>query len=148
MNAKLLEARRKLPTLRIGTVAARVALSTSTLRQYERLGLVLPFKESGGQRLFSITDVEWLKRLKAHFAETSTGPSCLSRLMRSMPAREIRWVKTGTSCPVPETGQICWQAASSDRQLCRSCPAYTEKTSMLSFDIHFRVQLRSPKGPF
>lgn len=128
------------PNLRIGQAARKLGVSTSLLRRYEILGLILPFKEGGGQRLFSVTDVEWLQSLKAYFATTGTGPSCLSRVMRSLPMREIRAREAGVACPLPPSVGICWQALPGARRVCRACPAYAEKSKVLTFDRHFRIE--------
>lgn len=46
-----------LPAYSIGTVAADTGLSTSTIRSWERLGLVNPRRTEGGHRRFSRNDV-------------------------------------------------------------------------------------------
>ncbi|MCI1283471.1 MAG: MerR family transcriptional regulator [Lacticaseibacillus songhuajiangensis] len=45
---------------RIGEFAAKVGLSTYTLRYYEQEGLLLPQRDDNGQRYYTEADVRWL----------------------------------------------------------------------------------------
>lgn len=48
------------------SVAARiVGVHAQTLRHYERVGLIWPSRTVGRQRLYSMADIEHLRRLKA-----------------------------------------------------------------------------------
>jgi MerR family transcriptional regulator/heat shock protein HspR len=48
------------------SVAARiVGVHAQTLRHYERVGLIWPSRTGGRQRLYSMVDIERLRRLKA-----------------------------------------------------------------------------------
>jgi len=48
------------------SVAARiVGVHAQTLRHYERVGLIWPSRTEGRQRLYSMADIERLRRLKA-----------------------------------------------------------------------------------
>ena len=48
------------------SVAARIiGVHAQTLRYYERVGLVWPSRTGGRQRLYSMADIERLKRIKA-----------------------------------------------------------------------------------
>ena len=50
----------------VSSVAARmVGVHAQTLRYYERVGLVWPSRTVGRQRLYSIADIERLRRVKA-----------------------------------------------------------------------------------
>jgi len=47
------------------SIAARIiGIETHTLRYYERLGLVQPFRSSGNIRYYSETEIEQLRRIK------------------------------------------------------------------------------------
>lgn len=131
-----------LPVIRIGEVAKVLGISASTLRQYEDLGLVLPFKEESGQRMYSVADITWLRRLHQYFAETRTGPTALARLMRLMPTHAMRFRRIGLPCSVQAADRMCWQANATLRRKCRECPAYLEKDMVLDFEKHFRIMLR------
>lgn len=47
----------------IKTAAAEAALTPETLREYERLGLISPQRNSAGQRLYTPLDVEQARRI-------------------------------------------------------------------------------------
>jgi len=48
------------------SVAARIlGVRTQTLRYYERLGLVEPFRTGGNQRVYSRRDVERVRRMRS-----------------------------------------------------------------------------------
>jgi DNA-binding transcriptional MerR regulator len=49
---------------RLGEVATQTGLSPKQLRQWEQRGLVAPVHGVGGQRLYSKTDLEQLRRAK------------------------------------------------------------------------------------
>ena len=53
------------PCFVISVAARMVGLHAQTLRYYERVGLVLPSRSGGRQRLYSIADIERLRRIKA-----------------------------------------------------------------------------------
>lgn len=56
------------PMYKIQTFAEQVGVSAETLRYYEKLGLLRPARNAGGQRVYSDADAAWvafLLRLKA-----------------------------------------------------------------------------------
>ena len=142
-----------LPMIRIREAAEAARLSPSTLRLYEDLGLLLPFREEGGQRLYSLSDIYWLKALQEHFKETRTGPQCTARLLGSIPFNAFCGAdeNCGCSClyrgfdPLTAPGP-CWTQYGVDgerRRECRNCPAYQRKHLVLDFDQNFVIQRRS-----
>jgi MerR family transcriptional regulator/heat shock protein HspR len=52
------------PCFVISVAARMVGLHAQTLRYYERIGLVMPSRSGGRQRLYSMADVERLRRIK------------------------------------------------------------------------------------
>ena len=131
-------------TFRIGKAASACALSTSCLRQYEDLGLVLPDRDSSGQRLYTDDDVAWIQAMQEYFRETHTGPHSVSLLMSFLPVDQIRIHAGLGPCERSEDSAICWQSSEQDttlRQECRSCPVYRGKEMALSFHDHFQVML-------
>ena len=52
------------PCFIISVAARMVGLHAQTLRYYERVGLVMPSRSGGRQRLYSMADVERLRRIK------------------------------------------------------------------------------------
>ena len=52
------------PFFAISVAARMVGLHAQTLRYYERAGLVWPSRSVGRQRLYSVADIERLRRIK------------------------------------------------------------------------------------
>ena len=52
------------PCFVISVAARMVGLHAQTLRYYERVGLVMPSRSGGRQRLYSLADVERLRQIK------------------------------------------------------------------------------------
>lgn len=53
------------PCYFISVVARIVGVHPQTLRYYERVGLIVPSRSEGRRRLYSIKDIERLRRIKA-----------------------------------------------------------------------------------
>ncbi len=128
--------------MRMREVAALSGLSASTLRKYEALGLVLPYKESSGHRLYSQQDIAWLLLLRTYFERTGRTPSSLGDLLAIVPFQDIRHAVLGEPCAVRNTDSVCWLVHADDpawRRKCRDCPGYQQKDRSLEFLRHFRV---------
>ena len=57
------------PCFVISVAARMVGLHAQTLRYYERVGLVMPSRSGGRQRLYSMADVDRLRRIKTFVDE-------------------------------------------------------------------------------
>ncbi|MEX0763385.1 MAG: MerR family transcriptional regulator [Dehalococcoidia bacterium] len=55
---------RKEPVYAIGVVARMVGVHQQTLRNYERWGLVIPCRSSGGFRLYSQEDLDRIQQIR------------------------------------------------------------------------------------
>ena len=53
------------PCFVISVAARMVGLHAQTLRYYERVGLLMPSRSGGRQRLYSMADIDRLRRIKA-----------------------------------------------------------------------------------
>jgi len=53
------------PCFVISIAARMVRLHAQTLRYYERVGLIWPSRTEGKQRLYSVADIERLRRIRA-----------------------------------------------------------------------------------
>lgn len=56
---------REEPCFVISVAARMVGVHAQTLRHYERVGLIWPSRTGGRQRLYSVADIDRLRRLKA-----------------------------------------------------------------------------------
>ena len=121
----------KFPVYSIGTVARMLGVAVQTLRMYERLGLILPAKSAGNQRLYSEADLNRLRCIRSAISEEKIGIQGMRRLHSLIPC----WAMIGcsaddrNSCPAfrahdggcwthPHDHDIC---GSKD---CRTCPVY------------------------
>lgn len=53
------------PVFSVGVASELVLMHPQTLRQYDRIGLVVPQRTSGGTRRYSLDDIERLKQVSA-----------------------------------------------------------------------------------
>lgn len=132
-----------MPLLRIGDVAKITGVSTSTIRWYESLGLLLPQRESSGYRLYSPADAKWIMELRSFMAATGTGPRALARIMRWLPLPAIRAHFLGAECKIANPKDICWKGNTDSvrSRICRSCPTYEHKRWALEYERHFTASL-------
>lgn len=140
---------------RIGDVSRLTGLSASSLRKYERLGIVLPGVEPSGLRLYSRLDVDWLLLISKEVREKRTSPQLIIAFLRHIPQLEIRKKYGMMPCELVTAGQICWQSAlgvsKSHRTKCNACPVYQNKATMLNcgkyYELRIRKGVRLPEEP-
>ena len=90
----------------IGTVARMLGVSVQSLRMYERVGLILPTKSPGNQRLYSESDVHRLKCIRSAISDQKISIQGMRRVHALIP---------------------CWQiigCSETDRQNCPSFSAH------------------------
>lgn len=63
------ELRRSLAVLPIGTVMKLTDLSARQIRYYEEQGLIIPDRNAGNRRMFSLNDVDRLLEIKDYLAD-------------------------------------------------------------------------------
>lgn len=68
------------PILAIAVAAELAGMHPQTLRQYDRLGLVIPARTRGGSRRYSLRHVEQLREIAALSAEGMSLPA-ISRIL-------------------------------------------------------------------
>ncbi len=106
-------------------------VAVQTLRMYERLGLILPAKSPGNQRLYSETDLHRLRCIRGAISEQKIGIQGMRRLHALIPCWDIIGCSESdrAACPAfkahdggcwtyPHDNDIC---GSKD---CRTCPVY------------------------
>lgn len=69
----------------ISTAARILKISVHTMRMYEREGLILPFKSSGNQRLYSEIDIERLRCIRKAINEDKIGIEGIRRMLALIP---------------------------------------------------------------
>ena len=63
------------PKYVISVTSRIVGIETHTLRYYERLGLVQPYRSGGNIRYYSENDIEQLRRIKTLMADLGVNPA-------------------------------------------------------------------------
>lgn len=65
------------------SIAARiVGIETHTLRYYERLGLVQPYRSEGNIRYYSESDIEQLRHIKTLMSDLGVNPAGVEVVVR------------------------------------------------------------------
>jgi MerR family transcriptional regulator/heat shock protein HspR len=73
------------PVFAIGIVARRIGVHQQTLRNYERWGLVMPRRSSGGTRYYSVRDIEKIEKIREWIEVLGinrAGVEVMTRLLR------------------------------------------------------------------
>lgn len=80
-----------LPILTVGQVAAVAAVHPQTLRQYDRLGIVIPSRTEGGARRYSLRDLDRLCTAQRLSQEESVNLAGILRILElSEENRQLR----------------------------------------------------------
>lgn len=91
------------PQYSIGTVARMLGVSVFTLRLYEQRGLILTYKSEGKQRLYSESDIERLKCIRAAISDHKISIEGIRRIQSMVP---------------------CWENVKCQMEQRLACPAY------------------------
>lgn len=70
------------PKYVISIAAKIVGIETHTLRYYERLGLVQPYRSEGNIRYYSENDIEHLRHIKTLMSDLGVNPAGAEVVMR------------------------------------------------------------------
>ena len=86
------------PVVTVGQTAELVGIHPQTLRQYDRLALIVPQRTAGGARRYSLRDINKLVLTQHLVIEESINLSGVSRILRLMEEnrqlrRQIRYLK-------------------------------------------------------
>ncbi|MCX8056055.1 MAG: MerR family transcriptional regulator, partial [Ignavibacteria bacterium] len=77
------------PKYKISEAAKILGISVHTLRMYEREGLILPFKKTTNQRLYSEKDIERLKCIRNSINEKKISIEGIKRIFSLIPCWAI-----------------------------------------------------------
>jgi MerR family transcriptional regulator, heat shock protein HspR len=119
------------PSYSIGTVARLLGVSVEVIRLYERRGLMLACRSDGKQRLYSDSDVERLRCIRAAINDHKISIEGIRRIHSMIPCWEHVRCPAGerNACPAYHLSQAgCWtykhlENACAQRD-CRSCQVY------------------------
>ncbi len=122
----------------ISTAAKMLGISVRMLREYEKDGLIKPYRNpSNGYRLFSNEDLQWIRCIRELIHQDGLNIKGIRRLLTVMPCWEVK------DCPkeirakcraVVDRTLPCWAIAGKhckDADKCRSCKVYLEAQKRL-----------------
>lgn len=121
-----------LPIFTISNAAKLLHIYVHTLRMYEREGLIIPFKKTSNQRLYSERDLERLRCIRKVLTQDKIGIEGIRKLLSLIPCWGIVKCSTterkkceaynGYSKPcwmLKHKGNIC------ENKDCRECEVYS-----------------------
>ena len=117
----------------ISTAAKMLRMSVRMLREYEKDGLIKPYRNpSNGYRLYSNEDLQWIRCIRSLIHQEGLNIKGIRYLLTVMPCWEIKNCpkETREKCPaVVDRTLPCWAIASKsckDANKCRNCKVYLE----------------------
>jgi len=121
------------PIYPIRTAAKLLNISVHTLRMYEKEKLIIPFKKSTSHRLYSKTDIERIRCIRAAINEDKISINGIKTIYSMMPCWEVM------KCSVEDRGRCsaftfhsgpCWEVKGEDTicasKDCRNCSVYQD----------------------
>ena len=119
------------PLLTIGVAAKKLNVAVPTLRMYEKAGLVIPYRNETGRRMYSIADLKRVNFVKRLIKAEGLNLAGIRRLMAILPCWELKpcTMALKEKCPAYNDCKImCWMLPAtsckiSDRS-CRDCSVY------------------------
>ena len=119
------------PLFVIGVAAKKLNIAVPTLRMYEKAGLIIPYRNETGRRMYSINDLKRVSFIKRMIKAEKLNLAGIRRLMALLPCWELKPCSSELreKCPAyNDCKTICWMfpatsCKTSDRS-CRDCSVY------------------------
>ena len=119
------------PLFVIGVAAKKLNIAVPTLRMYEKAGLIIPYRNETGRRMYSIADLKRVSFIKRLIKAEGLNLAGIRRLMALLPCWELKPCSSELreKCPAyNDCKTICWMfpatsCKTSDRS-CRDCSVY------------------------
>jgi MerR family transcriptional regulator/heat shock protein HspR len=119
------------PMISIGTAAAKVGLSVSALRKYEREGLLLFHRTASARRLLSRSDIRRIQMIRHMINGLGLNMEGIRRLLALLPCWSLKpcTAEEKARCvAVAEPIRPCWMVSDSECARagadCRECTVY------------------------
>lgn len=121
-------------TYKIGQVARKLEISVELIRAYEHEGILLTDKTDKGQRVFTESDIRWLRCIRRLIKEHGLNIEGIRRLLALMPCWDMRGCTESErhQCPAFHRAEKpCWLMKDSIPESCRDencrhCSVYTQ----------------------
>jgi MerR family transcriptional regulator/heat shock protein HspR len=134
----------------IGETADLVGTSISTIRMYEREGLIIPNRRHSGHRRFSGADIERIRCLRKMINEEKVSIAGIRHMLSLIPCWKIKncTPEARESCPAfSSTEKPCWMLSGKSWECrsaeCRECAVYTDvancqtlKRTIATYTVH------------
>jgi MerR family transcriptional regulator/heat shock protein HspR len=120
------------PIYTISTAANILGISVHTLRMYENQGLIIPFKKSSNQRLYSNDDVERIRCIRKTINEDKISINGIKTILSMVPCWKIVGCnESGEACQAfSEHNNPCWTLKKNNNYCterdCRECVVYKD----------------------
>jgi MerR family transcriptional regulator/heat shock protein HspR len=122
------------PVISIGVLAVKVGLSVSTVRKYEKDGLLIAHRTSSRHRLFSHEDISRVRNIHHMIQELGLNTQAIRRMQALLPCWDLAPLppcneETRKDCPAyKDNTRPCWaikglECASQGNE-CRRCVVY------------------------
>ncbi len=125
------------PVFTIGVAAKKLGVAVPTLRMYEKAGLIIPFRNETGRRLYSFADLRRFSYIKRQIKSEGLNLEGIRRLMALLPCWELKPCSSELreKCPAyNDCKMICWMfpatACKNEQRLCRTCSVYLRSCEM------------------
>jgi len=136
------------PIYTISNAAKILNISVHTLRMYEREGLIIPFRKSSNQRLYSEQDLERVRCIKKTINEDKINIEGMRRVLALLPCWSIVECSADdrTNCEFyNDHTKPCWMTnhknnTCKDRN-CRDCEVYQSFGSCASIKEKLKILL-------
>ena len=121
------------PIYPIRTAAKLLSISVHTLRMYEKEKLIIPFKKSTSHRLYSKSDIDRIKCIRAAINESKISINGIKTIYSMMPCWEVmncsQKDRNNCSAYLLHNGP-CWAVKGADTicasKDCRNCSVYQD----------------------
>lgn len=121
------------PVFTIGVAAKKLGIAVPTLRMYESAGLIIPYRNESGRRIYSFADLKRISYIRRLIKSERLNLAGIRRLMALLPCWELKPCSTEQreKCPAyRDCKTVCWMfpttACKVDERSCRSCPVYLD----------------------
>ena len=118
------------PLYAISTTANLLGISVHTLRMYEKEGLIIPFKKTSKQRLYSDEDIERIRCIRKTINEDKISINGIKTILSLIPCWKITGCnESGEACfAFSQHNNPCWTLKKNgnycaDKE-CRECDVY------------------------
>ncbi len=120
------------PIISIGTLAEKLNVSVSTLRKYEAEGLLISHRTESGHRLFSVEDIDRVKKIQYMIQDVGLNIEGIRRMQAMLPCWDIRPCTEDEKkvCPAySDKSKPCWmnkvsECGNDQIETCRTCIVY------------------------